>query len=154
MVGVDAIALHNVFCQCRCVGHGLRLDVVAAVGTLAAAHLDTDAVVIAALGMPVRPRAAVPRRVVLVHGLHHAILVYKIVRASLQAAHAVIVITVILCRVAVVGRVVHHDVLHRLRAPDAVIARITGHLCDRHSYSSFKSLVYSFSSIILPRLQR
>ena len=70
------------------------------------------------------PRTAVPRRVDLAHGLHRAILVHEIVRAGLQAAHAMIVITVILCRVAVVCRVVHHNVPHRLRAPGAVIVRV------------------------------
>ena len=121
MLHVDAIALHNVFCQRRGVGHGLRQDVVAAVGALAAAHLDADAVGIAALGVPVRPRAAVPRRVALAHGLHRAIFVAKIVCAGLQAAHAVVVIAVVARSVTVVCRVVHHNVPHRLRAPGAVI---------------------------------
>ena len=121
VVGVDAIALHDLPRQRRGVGHGLRQDVVAAVGALAAAHLDADAVAVAALGMPVRPRAAVPRRVALAHGLHRAILVAKIVRAGLQAAHAVVVVAVVARSVTVVCRVVHHDVPHRLRAPGAVI---------------------------------
>ena len=118
---VDAIALHDLPRQRRGVCHGLRLDVVAAVGALAAAHLDADAVAVAALGVPVRPRAAVPRRVALAHGLHRTILVAKIVRAGLQAAHAVVVVAVVARGVAVVCRVVHHDVPHRLRAPGAVI---------------------------------
>ena len=121
VVGVDAIALHDLPRQRRGVCHGLRQDVVAAVGALAAAHLDADAVAVAALGVPVRPRAAVPRRVALAHGLHRAVLVHEIVCACLQAAHAVVVIAVVARSVTVVCRVVHHNVPHRLRAPGAVI---------------------------------